>query len=121
MTAATLMTTAAIDDELVFCDDCGIALTDAELDECGEQCTKCYAATHFTCCDCDGTFENEEASPKCKTRCETCQDSKEEEELAERMESLRDEARELMETLCDDGDLTQLRKAVAALKRLQPK
>jgi hypothetical protein len=120
--AAPLMTTdAAVDDELIFCNDCGGALTDAELDECGFQCTKCYAAGHFTCCDCGDSFETEEASPKCKSRCEACQDSKDEGELEERKDALRDEARELLETICDDGDLAQLKKAVAALKRLQPK
>jgi hypothetical protein len=120
--AATLTETdAAIADELIFCNDCGVSLTDAELDECGEQCTKCYAASHFTCCDCGDTFETDEASPKCKSRCETCQETKDEEEAEERKEALRDLARELLETICNDGDLAQLKKAVASLRQLQPK
>jgi methionyl-tRNA synthetase len=122
VTAAPLMTTdAALDDELIFCNDCGVALTDAELDECGEQCTKCYAASHFTCCDCGDTVDNDDASPRRESRCETCQETKDEEELGQKMDALKDEARELLETICNDGDLSQLGKAVAALKRLQPK
>ena len=35
------------------------------------------------------------------------------------LDGLKDEARELLDALCDDGGLDQLKKAVAALKRLQ--
>ena len=116
-TAESKLTDQADDD--VYC-ECGAALTDAEIDSSGYQCTRCHAGSHFTCADCGEDLDNEERSSKCKTRCQTCQEAKDEEELEARKESLRDEARELLESLCDDGDVTALRKAVAALKRLQP-
>lgn len=118
MTTATLPTIIE-GDELIFCDGCGVALTDTELDECGSVCASCHASAHFTCVDCDGTFENDEASTKCSRRCQSCQESRDDEELEAKVDAARDEARELLEALCDDGDLEKIRKAVAALKRLQ--
>jgi hypothetical protein len=120
MSTATLMTDAVLaEDDNIYCDDCGIALTDAEIDESGYQCTRCHSATHFVCSDCGDTFDNDEASPKCKNRCETCQETKDDEELEARKDALKDEARELLEVLCDEGDLKALQNAVAALRRLQ--
>jgi hypothetical protein len=107
--------TAADDD--VYC-GCGAILTDAEIDESGHECHRCHMAHHFVCCDCGDTCDNEEASPKRKDRCETCQDTKDEEELEAKKDALKDEARELLEALCECGDLSDLRKAVARLKRL---
>jgi hypothetical protein len=109
MTTATLMTDATLTDDNVYCEDCSQALTDAEIDECGYLCTKCHAKHTFTCSDCGDLFDNDEASPRCKTRCETCQETKDEIELEERKDALKEEARDLLDTLCDDGDLAALR------------
>src|ERR1700678_3661275 len=118
-TLTTTDTTVANDDN-VYCDDCNVALTDAEIDECGFQCTTCYAKSHFTCVDCGDSYANDEASPKCKTRCETCQESKDEEELTAKMDALKEEGQDLLDSIFNDADPARLKKAVASLKRLQP-
>jgi hypothetical protein len=115
MTADAILT----DDDNVYCEDCDQVMTDVEIDECGCQCTKCYAKHVFTCCDCGDVFDNEEASMKCKSRCETCQENKEEAELEEKKDALKEEARDLLESICIDCGLASLKKTVAALKRLQ--
>lgn len=118
-TATVTTTTAAIDDDDIYC-DCGIALTDAEIDESGYQCSKCHAATHFTCCDCGESFDNDDASPTCKSRCATCQETKDEAEVEAKKDALKEEAQDLLDSIFNDADLKTLQKAVAALKRLQP-
>jgi hypothetical protein len=105
------------EDDNIYC-DCGAALTEADVDASGYQCARCHAASTFTCSDCGETFDNEEASPKCKTRCETCQETKDEAELEATTDALKDEVRDLAEAICDGADVTVLRKTVAALKRL---
>ena len=112
MTDATLT-----DDDAIYC-GCGAALSDAEIDESGCECTRCHAASHFTCGDCGESIDNEERSGKCKTRCQTCQETKDEAELEEQTDALRDQARDLVEAICDDRDMATLRKTVAALRKL---
>jgi hypothetical protein len=118
MTTQTTLMLTDTEDDAVYC-ACGRSLTDAELDELGQQCTTCFAKEHFTCRDCGDTYANDEAGKKSKTRCETCQESKDEAAEIEQIDALKDEASELLENLCLDGDLAILKKAVAALKRLK--
>jgi hypothetical protein len=121
MNTTTLATTETLtDDNSVYCQDCGVAMSDGEIDECGYQCSKCYTKTHFLCYDCHEMFDNEDRSSKSKSICQGCQDTRDEAELEAKMDALKDEARELLESICNDADLSLLKKTVAAMKRLQP-
>ena len=66
---ATLTTIAAAEDDNIYC-DCGAALTDAELDECGSICAKCHAETHFVCTDCDGSSTTTTHRPRARRAAE---------------------------------------------------
>lgn len=116
------MTTDATEtgDDNVYCELCEAALTDAEIDESGYLCSTCFDKTHFACTDCSETLDNEDKSPKCRTRCLGCQESKDEEQLEGKKDALRSEAEDLLASILVDGDLPTLKKTVAALKRFQP-
>jgi hypothetical protein len=110
-------------DEAVNCATCDVELTTAEIDDCGEQCRACYAKEHFTCRDCSDEFETADCSATCKTRCQPCQDDKNETETAERLDALRAELTELVEAIVEDSgdadeDEKHLRAAIKALKRI---
>jgi hypothetical protein len=108
------------EDDSVYCDDCGATLTAREIDQFDCQCDGCHAKTHLTCQDCKEVLELDERSSKCLTRCQPCQESRDEERLEEREEALREEARELLESICLAGGMASLKKTVATLKRLRP-
>jgi hypothetical protein len=122
MTTETTTTDATLeaDDDNVYC-ACGTILADSEIDECGEQCTECYAKSHFHCLVCDEDFELDEQSPSNKALCVGCQETRDEEIAQERLDAAKEAAQELLDAILATEDLAVITKALAALKRLAPK
>src|SRR5271166_4959558 len=94
------------DNGMTPCDDCEAEIADETYELNDGRCDACrltWTANHFTCTNCEEELENEDRSTACKTRCQSCQATIEEEQAAERLETAKDEARELLEALLD-GD-----------------
>ena len=106
-------------DEPTLCETCQAELADDhDADEYGDQCQACYASTHFHCLECDSDYELEDQSPKNKSLCLSCQETKDEEIAQERLDSAKEAARDALEAILDTEDVDVIRKALAALKRL---
>jgi len=113
--------TLADDDapEMTTCDNCNRDMTEDDFDANDGLCTECLAGT-FTCAECgERTFKTDE-HPLVKTMCEACGDQAVEDRRQGRLSKAADAARDLLEAIIDLDDLGLVRKAVAALKRLQP-
>jgi hypothetical protein len=109
-------------DEPTLCETCQAVLgNDHDDSEYGDQCQACYTASHFRCRDCEYDFELEDQSPKNKSLCVSCQESRDEEARQELHDKATGIARDLLEAIIDLDDLDAIKRAVAALKRLQPK
>jgi hypothetical protein len=122
MEAETMTDEIETDDEPMLCENCNATLPDDhDADEYGDQCQPCYARTHFHCLDCESDYELDEQSPKNKALCVGCQETKDEEIAQERLDAAKESAQELLDAIIDSDDLDTILKAVASLKRLQPK
>src|SRR5271168_152544 len=90
---------AMTDDEIeteepTLCETCEAELPDDhDGDEYGDQCQACYARTHFHCLECECDYELEEQSPKNKSLCQSCQETKDEEIAQERLDAAKEAAR----------------------------
>jgi hypothetical protein len=121
-TTTTIETETDDAPEMTTCDGCECPITEEQYDanDGAGLCEACLAET-FVCKDCEGRVHHTDAHSVLKNRCEACGDAKVEERRQERHDKATEEARELLEALVDLGDLAVIRRAVAILKRLQPK
>lgn len=109
------------DNGMTPCDDCEAEIADELYEANDGRCEACrleYAASHFTCEECSEELEIADRSTTCSTRCQSCQDTIDEEAATEALDAARDEARELFEELIETEDLDDVVKLVKALKRL---
>jgi hypothetical protein len=120
----TETTTPETDDddatEMTTCDNCSRDMTEDAFDSNGGLCAECLAGT-FTCAECAERTFKIDAHTLHKTMCEGCGDEKVEEEAQEALEAAQSELQELVDQLTGLDDLAVIKKALAALKRLQPK
>jgi hypothetical protein len=106
-------------EEPMLCETCSAVLTDAEIDDFGgDTCQACYAKTHFHCLACESDCELDDQSPRNKSLCLSCQESKDEEIAGERLTAAKEAAQEAFDAILDGDDLDVVLKAVAALRRL---
>jgi recombinational DNA repair protein (RecF pathway) len=107
--------------DMTECDHCGEETSQAQYDASGNGlCSEC-ASTTFVCVDCEGRTHETDAHATHNDRCEACGDSHAEELHQERLDAAKEAAQEAFDAILDLDDLDVIRKAVAALKRLQPK
>jgi hypothetical protein len=110
------------EDDACTCITCSAILPDDHDDDSyGEECEACYAKSHFYCLECESDYELEERSPKNACLCQSCQETKDEEIAAERLEAAKEAAQEAFDAILETEDLAVILKAMAALKRLAPK
>jgi hypothetical protein len=116
------MTTATSETEIEMttCDACECEITEEQHEDHDGLCPACLAET-FICRDCEGRTLKTDAHATVKGHCEACGDAKLEDRRQERFDAAAESARDLLEALIDLDDLAAVKKAVAALKRLQPK
>ena len=107
------------DADAVYC-DCGVALTDDDIDNTATSAPSAMPPATSPALDCNETLDNDERSTKCKTRCLGCQESERRRRARREDGGHREEARDLLESNLIDGDLAGLKKIAAALTRLQP-
>jgi hypothetical protein len=107
-------------DDLVTCDGCDAEMSESLYDASNGMCDACHSR-RFECRECNEITLKSDAHPTHKTLCESCGDSKVEADRQEALDKAADELRELAEAIIESDDLTAVRKALAALKKLTPK
>jgi peptide subunit release factor 1 (eRF1) len=108
------MTTATAD--MTTCDGCEAEMTEALYDASEGLCDACMRL-RFTCSECEELTLKTDAHATHKTMCESCGESKAEEERQEALDKAAEELRDLVEEVIGGEDLAVIKKALAALKR----
>jgi hypothetical protein len=109
------MTTAT--EDMVTCDSCEREIEESTYDVNDGLCPACLART-FMCGECEERTLKAEVHAHFKNLCESCGESKAEEERQEALDAAAEELRELVESIIDGDDLAVVRKALATLKRV---
>jgi hypothetical protein len=120
MTTEPIETETDDEEDLATCDHCGDVISQAAYDAGDGLCAGCVATT-FLCEDCSDRTYTEDAHKTHSTLCESCGDTKDEEIAQERLDAAKEAAQEAFDAILDSDDLAVIAKALAALKRLQPK
>jgi methionyl-tRNA synthetase len=101
----------------ITCDHCGRELTEDQYDAGEGLCDACHAL-HAECDHCGERVLKTELHKTRPTLCVPCGDSAIEAEAEAALDAAADELRDAVEAIIDRGELSVIRDAVAALKRL---
>jgi hypothetical protein len=108
-------------DAPTVCDTCQAVLTDAEIEDFGDERRACHEARVFNCLGCQSECERTDAHPVRTGLCESCGEDAIETERTEALDAAKEAAQEAFDTILDTDDLAVILKALAVLKKITPK